>query len=50
VEVMEKYQVKISNRFAALENLDDNMDSGNIRQNIKISPVNKLGEGKYILI
>jgi hypothetical protein len=26
------------------------MDSGNIRQNIKISPVNKLGEGKYILI
>jgi hypothetical protein len=26
VEVKEKYQVKITNRFAALENLDDDMD------------------------
>jgi hypothetical protein len=38
-EVKEQYQVKIKNRFAALENFDDNMDMNraweNIRENIK---------------
>jgi hypothetical protein len=38
--VKEEYQIKISNRFAALENLDDNVDINraweNIRENIKI--------------
>jgi len=48
VEVKEKYQVKISNRCEALENLDDDDDNNdynvdinrackNIRQNIKAS-------------
>jgi hypothetical protein len=35
-EVKEKYHVKISNRFAALENVDNvdtNTDSGNVREN-----------------
>jgi hypothetical protein len=40
-EVKEEYWVKTSNRFAALENLDDNVDVKraweNIRENIKIS-------------
>jgi hypothetical protein len=40
-EVMELYQAKISNRFAALENLDDNVDINrawkNIRENITLS-------------
>jgi hypothetical protein len=39
VEVKELYQVKISNRFAALENLGDSLDVGGtwnrVRQNIK---------------
>jgi hypothetical protein len=38
-EVKEQYQVKIKNRFAALENFDDNVDMNNawenIRENIK---------------
>jgi hypothetical protein len=29
VEVKEKYQVEISNRFAALENLDESFDINN---------------------
>jgi hypothetical protein len=41
-EVKEQYQFKISNRFAALENLDDDVDINrtweNIRENIKIQP------------
>jgi hypothetical protein len=41
-EVKEKYQVKITNRFAALENCDDNVDMNtaweNIRENIKLQP------------
>jgi rubrerythrin len=40
-EVVEQYQFKISNRFAALGNLDDNVDISraweNIRENTKIS-------------
>jgi hypothetical protein len=40
-EVKEQYQVKFTNRFAALENFDDNMDMNraweNIRENIKTS-------------
>jgi hypothetical protein len=40
-EVKEQYQVKITNRFAALENFDDNVDMNraweNIRDNIRIS-------------
>jgi hypothetical protein len=39
VEVKEKYQVEISNRFAALESLDESFDINNawksIRENIK---------------
>jgi hypothetical protein len=38
-EVKEQYQVKIANRFAVLENCDDNADINraweNIRENIK---------------
>jgi hypothetical protein len=41
VEVKEQYRVKISNRFAGLENLDDNVDMNgawrNITENIKTS-------------
>jgi hypothetical protein len=40
-EVKEQYQVKITNRFAALENSDENVDMNraweNIRENIKTS-------------
>jgi hypothetical protein len=41
VEVKEKYQLDISNRFAALESLDESFDINNawesIRENIKTS-------------
>jgi hypothetical protein len=41
VEGKERYQIKIPNRFAVLENLDDDVDINtgweSIRQNIKIS-------------
>jgi hypothetical protein len=45
MEVQEQHQVKISNKLAALENLDDNVDmnrawEGN-RKNIKISAKGK---------
>jgi hypothetical protein len=44
-EVKEQYQVKITNRFAAVENFDDNVDmnrvSENIRENIKTSAKEK---------
>jgi hypothetical protein len=43
VKVKEQYQVKISDRFTALENLDDDVDInrawGSIRENIKPSAV-----------
>jgi hypothetical protein len=46
-EVREQYQVKITNRFAALENFDDNVDMirawENIRENIKTSAKESLG-------
>jgi hypothetical protein len=46
-EVKEQYQVKISNRFAALENCDDTVDMNraceNIRENIKTSAKESLG-------
>jgi ubiquitin len=46
-EVKEQYQVKITNRFAALENFDDNVGTNrtweNIRENIKISAKESLG-------
>jgi hypothetical protein len=46
-EAKEQYQVTISSRFAALENLDDNVDVNrtwkNIRENIKISVKLRLG-------
>jgi hypothetical protein len=46
-EVKEKYQVEISNRFAALESFDDNFDINNawesIRENIKTSAKDNLG-------
>jgi hypothetical protein len=41
VDVKEQYQIKISNRFAALENLDGDFDINrtlkSIRENIKAS-------------
>jgi hypothetical protein len=46
-EVTKQYQVKITNRFAALENIDDNVDMNrvweNIRDNIKTSAKDSLG-------
>jgi hypothetical protein len=35
VEVKEKYQVEISNRFAALESLDENFDINNAWKSIR---------------
>jgi hypothetical protein len=52
-EVKEQYQVTIKNKFAALENLDDNGDInkawGTIRENIEISAKECIGlcESKY---
>jgi sorting nexin-29 len=47
VEVKEKYQVEISNRFAVLESLDESFDINNawesIRENIKTSAEDNLG-------
>jgi hypothetical protein len=47
VEVKEKYQMEISNRFAALENLDQSLDInsgwGSIKGNIKTSAKENLG-------
>ena len=47
LEVKEKYQTEITNRFAALENLDVDEDVNraweNIKENIKTSPKNSLG-------
>jgi hypothetical protein len=49
-EVKEKYQVEISNRFAALESLDESFDINNvwesIRENIKTSAKDNLGYQK----
>jgi hypothetical protein len=46
-EFKEQYQVKITNRFAALENFGENVDMNraweNIRENIKISTNESLG-------
>jgi hypothetical protein len=50
VEVKEKYQVEISNRFATLESLDQSFDINNawesIRENIKTSAKENLGYQK----
>jgi hypothetical protein len=50
VEVKEEYQVEISNRFAALEILDESFDINNawesIRDNIKTSAKENLGYHK----
>jgi hypothetical protein len=50
VEVKEKYPVEISNRFAALESLDESFDINNvsesIRENIKTSAKENLGYQK----
>jgi hypothetical protein len=47
VEVKEKYQVEISNRFATLESLDESFDINSawesIRENIKTSAKDNLG-------
>jgi hypothetical protein len=49
-EVKKQCQVKITNRFAALENFDDNVDMNraweNIRENIKSSAKESLGHYK----
>jgi hypothetical protein len=46
-KVSEQYQVTVTNKFATLENLEDNGDINrawyNIRQNIKISTQESLG-------
>jgi hypothetical protein len=45
VEVKEPYQVEISNRFAALENLGDSLDVGgswnSVTENIRKSQINR---------
>jgi hypothetical protein len=50
MEVKEKYQVESSNRFAALESLDESFDINNacesIRENIKTSAKENLGYQK----
>jgi hypothetical protein len=46
VEVKEKYQAEISNRFTALESLDENCDNNaweNIRENMKTLAKDNLG-------
>ena len=47
LEVMKEYQIKISNRFAALETLNDNENINraweNIKENIKTSATQSLG-------
>ena len=47
LEVKKQYQIKISNRFAALENISDSEDIHraweNIKENIKISAIESLG-------
>jgi hypothetical protein len=49
-EVKELYQFKITNRFAALENSDDNVDINraweNIRANVKTSAKDSLSHYK----
>jgi hypothetical protein len=46
VEIKEKYQIEISNRFAVLESLDESFDINNawknIRENIEISAKDNL--------
>jgi hypothetical protein len=50
VEDKEKYQVEISNRFVALESLDESFDINSawesVRENIKISAKDNLGYQK----
>jgi hypothetical protein len=50
IEVKEKYRVEMSNRFAALESLDESFDINNawesIRENIKTSAKENLGYQK----
>jgi hypothetical protein len=50
VEAKEKYQVEISNRFEALESLDESFDTNNalesISENIKTSGKDNLGYHK----
>jgi hypothetical protein len=50
VEVKEKYQAEISNRFATLESLDESFNINNawetIRKNIKTSAKENLGYQK----
>jgi hypothetical protein len=47
LEVRKQYQIKISNRFAALENLNDSEDINrawkNMKENIKTSVKQSLG-------
>jgi hypothetical protein len=47
VEIKEQYEVKIKNKFAALENLDDDVDVNraweNIRENMKPIATESLG-------
>jgi hypothetical protein len=42
-EVKEQYQVKITNRFAALENFGQNVNKNRAWENIKISAKESLG-------
>ena len=51
MEVRKHYQIKISNRFAALGNLSDNENINraweNIKENIKISAKESLGQYEW---
>ena len=50
-EVREQYQIEITNRFAALENLDDDEDVNrnweNIKENIQTSAKKSLGLDEF---
>jgi hypothetical protein len=54
VEVKEKYQIEISNRFAALESLDESFDINNawesIRENIKNSAKDNLRYHRLLMM
>jgi hypothetical protein len=51
VEAKERYRLEISNRFAALENLDTEVDINKawetVRENVKISAKESLGSQNY---
>ena len=50
LEVKEKYQIEITNRFAALENINDDEDVNRVwenKENIKTAAIESLGLHKW---